>query len=163
MIPYEELVKALDELNGRAPARPKQEFKPKASGSLPKAQSQPALRAVAPEEDFGAPLPAAAPVTTEVPELGDSFEVLTEEPMPPTAEAAPEDFDILSESELPPPPAAAPAEGQGYEVLGDQAFSGFFDGDAPGAPVDGELADAPTPPPEDDFDIDLPPPPPPPA
>lgn len=177
MIPYEELVQSLDELNGRAPARPKQESKPKtagnlpkAAGNLPKAASQPAMPAIDPYDDFGAPLPAdeASPLVTDVPEPGDSFEVLTEEPLQPPAEDAVEDsFDILSESELPPPADdLAPAAGElaaphaDYEVLGDQAFSGFFEGDAPGAVAE-DLADAPTPPPEEEFEFDLPPPPPP--
>jgi hypothetical protein len=173
MIPYEELVQALNELNGHAPARPRQEVQPKASGSLPKAAaapakapSQPAMPAVDLDDDFGAPLPADeySPLVTDVPEPGEAFEVLTEEPLPPPSEIAGEEaFDILSEAELPPPPAdeVASAPGGSYEVLGDQAFSGFFEGDAPMEPISGELADIPTPPPEDEFELDLPPPPPP--
>jgi len=177
MIPYEELVQSLHELNGRVPARQREESKPRVSGSLPKAAappakapSQPAMPAVDPYDDFGAPLPAdeVSPLVTDIPELGDSFEVLTEEPLPPPAEGAMEDaFDILSETELPPPPdELAPAAGDlpapsaaDYEVLGDQAFSGFFEGDAPGGVIE-DIADAPTPPPEEEFDFDLPPPPP---
>jgi len=164
MISYEELVKALDELNGRAPARSKQEVKPKVSGGLAKAPAQPARREVVEEveEDFSYSIPSASPVTTEIPELGDSFEVLTEEPLPPVSEPVAEDsFDILSETELPPPPAEPPSQG-GLEVLGEQAFSGFFEENeqAPAAApeVEEDLFDLPTPPP-DSFDIDLPPPP----
>ncbi|PKN24127.1 MAG: hypothetical protein CVU65_12700 [Deltaproteobacteria bacterium HGW-Deltaproteobacteria-22] len=168
MISYEELVTALDELNGRVPARPKQELKPKVSGGLPKAQSQPAMNAVAAEEqfddvDFSIAMPAAvAPVTTEVPELGDAFEVLTEEPLPPASQDVEDDaFDILSEAELPPPPPEASSQGD-LEVLGDQAFSGFFDENAPvdeAAPgAEEDLFDLPTPPPEG-MDVDMPPPP----
>ncbi len=186
MISYEELVRALDELNGRAPARQRQEIQPKASGSLPKAAPAPAKAASQPampvadlaksgadlamsgadlDEEFGAPIPAdeLSPLVTDVPEPGEAFEVLTEEPLPPPpADVAGEDaFDILSETELPPPPAADPAApGGSYEVLGDQAFSGFFEGDAPGEPVAGEFAGAPTPPPDEEFEFDLPPPPP---
>ncbi|PKN46023.1 MAG: hypothetical protein CVU59_07265 [Deltaproteobacteria bacterium HGW-Deltaproteobacteria-17] len=125
------------------------------------------MSAVAPQEefddvDFGEALPAAvAPMTTEVPELGDSFEVLTEEPLPPASQDVGDDsFDIMSEAELPLPPEPPPQNE--LEVLGDQAFSGFFDENAPvgeAAPgAEDDLFDLPTPPPEG-LDIDLPPPP----
>lgn len=169
MISYDELVMALNELNGRAPARPKQETQPKVSGGLPKAAPESARKAVAlPDDDFDDSEPiAAVPMTTEVPEAGDAFEVMTEEPLPPLNEAVADDsFDILSESELPAPPADVADAGGEYAVLGDQAFSGFFDENgqpqagAPDGMEEEDLADLPTPPPED-FDIDLPPPPPP--
>ena len=167
MISYDELVKALDELNGRAPARPKQEVQPKVSGGLPKAAPQPARQAAALPDDYFDEAEPAVPMTTEVPDVADAFEVMTEEPLPPANEAVAEDsFDILSESELPLPPADGTAQGGDYAVLGDQAFSGFFDENgqpqagAPDGVEEEDLADLPTPPPED-FDIDLPPPPPP--
>ncbi len=161
MIPYEDLVAALDEMNGRAPVAARPERKSRETGSVQRAAStpraaaypeqptmtadvsdlleEPALAAVEPVRDISMvtaePDMDMLPLATAEPEPGDAFEVLTEEPLPPPADGV-DGFDILSESELPPPPAPPPADGQGHldEVFGENAFSNFFDS-GPEAPA----------------------------
>lgn len=182
MIPYEDLVAALDEMNGRVPAAAKPAAKARETGSMRKAsepqvaafREQPTMAADISDlfEEPQAPEPLRdvslvtaepemmdmMPLATAEPEPQEAFEVLTEEPLapPPPGEAA-NDFDILSESELPPPPAA-PGPQAADDVLGDNAFSNFFKS-SPNNPSENELFDAPTPPPEDSDDDFLPPPP----
>lgn len=180
MIPYEDLVAVLDEVNGRV-TTPKTVAKNRVTGSM-RTASEPQSVAI-PEsstvtadvsdlfEKPSAPVqlrdislvtaepeeePDMIPLATAEPELQESFEVLTEEPLPPPAEDA-SDFDILAESDLPslPPPDKT---SQLDEVLGDNAFSHFFES-AQEENVSNELFDAPTPPPEDSNDDFLPPPP----
>ncbi len=185
MIPYEELVLALDELNGKIPARQR----PPQPGPRERVVSAPAQQAVAEswdepaEEDEWPSFVEEAPLTMEplaatmepeedpyddFPAAPEPAPELMSEPLPePMPEPMPEmgmeeNFEILAEESLPLPPAE-PVEGAGFDVLGDQAFSGFFEEPSSqaqdGAPVGNEdLYDLPTPPPVDE---ELPPPPPP--
>lgn len=182
MIPYEDLVAVLDEVNGRVTtsktAAQHRETGSMRTASEPQRVAIPESSTVTAEvsdlfEEPAAPAqlrdmslltaepeeeePDMIPLATAEPELQESFEVLTEEPLPPPAEDA-SDFDILAESDLPSLPTPEKPS-QLDEVLGDNAFSHFFESAQDEKNVSNDLFDAPTPPPEDSNGDFLPPPP----